>query len=115
MAVQRKGSTDAAVPADRAGDNLADRRRSDGGVHRGGPPALAAAQVIAGALSHRYDIPQVTFRRKEARGLLLSSIVVAGWLSWHLGWQSLWLLACTAPATAFRAVSFVLSWFDRPV
>jgi hyaluronan synthase len=57
----------------------------------------------------------VKFSRREARGLLLSSTLVAAWVSWHLGWQSLWLIACTAPATAFRAVSFVISWFDRPV
>ncbi len=57
----------------------------------------------------------MTFSRKEARGLLLSSIVVAGWVSWHLGWQSLALLLCAAPAAGFRATSFVLSWFDKPV
>lgn len=57
----------------------------------------------------------MTFDRNEARGLLLSSLVIAGWLSWHLGWQSLVLAACTVPAAAFRAVSFLLSWFDQPV
>lgn len=57
----------------------------------------------------------MTFNRKEARGLLLSSVVVAGWVSWHLGWQSLALLLCAAPAAAFRAISFVISWFDKPV
>ncbi len=56
----------------------------------------------------------MTFHRRSARGLLLSSIVVAGWVSWHLGWQSLMLLLCTAPAALFRAVSFMLSWFDQP-
>jgi hyaluronan synthase len=57
----------------------------------------------------------VTFSRKEARGLLLTSIVVAAWVSYHLGWQSLALLACAAPGAAFRAVNYVLSWFDKPV
>jgi hyaluronan synthase len=57
----------------------------------------------------------VTFNRKESRGLVLTAVLVAGWVSWHLGWQSLWLLLCVAPATAFRAVSFVISWFDKPV
>jgi hyaluronan synthase len=57
----------------------------------------------------------VTFRRKEARGLVLTVFIVAGWVAWHLGWQSLWLLLCAAPATAFRAISFVMSWFDKPV
>jgi hyaluronan synthase len=40
--------------------------------------------------------------------------VVAGWVSYHLGWQSLALLACAAPGAAFRAISYVLSWFDKP-
>lgn len=66
-------------------------------------------------MRERYEIPEVTFRRKEARGLVLTVVVVAGWVSWHLGWQALWLLLCAGPATAFRAVSFVLSWFDKPV
>ena len=56
----------------------------------------------------------MTFSRRGARGLLLSSIVIAGWVSWHLGWQSLMLLLCTAPAALFRAASFMLSWFDQP-
>jgi hyaluronan synthase len=56
----------------------------------------------------------VIFDRKEARGLLLTSIVVAAWVSYHLGWQSLALLACAAPGAAFRATSYVLSWFDKP-
>ena len=56
----------------------------------------------------------MTFSRKEGRGLLLTSILVAGWVSWHLGYQSLVLLVCAAPATFFRALGFVLSWFDRP-
>ena len=54
------------------------------------------------------------FDRKEARGLLLTSIVVAAWVSYHLGWQSLALLACAAPGVGFRATSYVLSWFDKP-
>jgi hyaluronan synthase len=56
----------------------------------------------------------VIFDRKEARGLLLTSIVVAAWISYHLGWQSLALLVCAAPGVAFRATSYVLSWFDKP-
>ncbi len=56
----------------------------------------------------------VSFNRKEARGLFLTSIVVAAWVSYHLGWQSLALLACAAPGAAFRATNYVLSWFDKP-
>jgi len=74
-----------------------------------------AEEVTPGALRHWYDIPRIRFDRKEARGLFLTSIVVAGWVSYHLGWQSLALLACAAPGAAFRAVNYVLSWFDKPV
>ena len=72
-------------------------------------------EVTPGALRNSYDIPTIKFDRKEARGLFLTSIVVAGWVSYHLGWQSLALLACAAPGAAFRAVNYVLSWFDKPV
>ena len=54
------------------------------------------------------------FDRKEARGLLLTSVVVAAWVSYHLGWASLALLACAAPAATVRVTSYVLSWFDKP-
>jgi hyaluronan synthase len=47
--------------------------------------------------------------------LFLTSIVVAGWISYHLGWQSLALLACAAPGATFRAITYVISWFDKPV
>jgi hyaluronan synthase len=72
-------------------------------------------EVTPGALRDWYDIPTIRFDRKEARGLFLTSIVVAGWVSYHLGWQSLALLACAAPGAAFRAISYVISWFDKPV
>jgi hyaluronan synthase len=74
-----------------------------------------AEEVTPGALRDWYAIPRIRFDRKEARGLFLTSIVVAGWVSYHLGWQSLALLACAAPGVAFRAISYVISWFDKPV
>jgi len=72
-------------------------------------------EVTPGALRDWYDIPRIRFDRKEARGLFLTSIVVAGWVSYHLGWQSLALLACAAPGAGIRAISYVISWFDKPV
>jgi len=42
-------------------------------------------------------------------------MLVAGWVTWHLGWQSLLLVTSVAPAAAFRAAGYVLSWFDKPV
>src|SRR5262249_23807507 len=79
------------------------------------PQVLAASKIAPGALRDSYDIPEVTFSRNEGRGILLTTMLVAGWVSWHLGYQSLVLLACTAPATVFRVVGFVLSWVDGPV
>jgi hyaluronan synthase len=75
---------------------------------------VAAREVTPGALSERYEIPEVTFSRKQARGLLLSSLLVTSWIVWHLGWQSLVLALCAAPAISFRGLSWVLSWFDQP-
>src|SRR5262245_22645208 len=96
-----------------------DRGSDLGGYHRDGrrrrPAVLPETEVTPGALRDFYDIPAIVFARKEARGLFLTSIVVAAWVSYHLGWQSLALLACAAPGAAFRAVNYVLSWFDKPV
>ena len=76
---------------------------------------MAPREVTPGALRDHYDIPAITFNRKDARGLFLTGIVLAAWISYHLGWQSLALLACAAPGAAFRATGYVLSWFDKPV
>jgi hyaluronan synthase len=71
--------------------------------------------IAPGALRESYEIPTVTFRRNEERGLTLTVMLVAGWVTWHLGWQSLLLAVCVAPAAAFRAAGYVLSWLDKPV
>jgi hyaluronan synthase len=75
---------------------------------------VAPGEVTPGALSDWYEIPAVRFSRKQARGLLLSSLFLSGWITWHLGWQSLILALCAAPGVGFRAVSWILSWFDKP-
>jgi hyaluronan synthase len=90
-------------------------RRQDVLAQRQADAGAVEEEVTPGALRDWYDIPTIKFDRKEARGLFLTSIVVAGWVSYHLGWQSLALLACAAPGAAFRAVNYVLSWFDKPV
>jgi hyaluronan synthase len=102
-------------PADWSRDRFGDLGHRDPDVRYRRSNVLAARKIAPGALRDTYDIPHVRFSRKEGRGLLLTTLLVAGWVSWHLGYQSLLLLACTAPATVFRALSFVLSWFDRPV
>jgi hyaluronan synthase len=101
--------------ADGNRDRVGGLDRCDPDVRYRRPRLLAARKVAPGALRDSYDIPEVTFSRKDGRGVLLTSMLVAGWVSWHLGYQSLMLLVCTAPATFFRALGFVLSWFDRPV
>jgi hyaluronan synthase len=100
--------------ADRNRDRGSGVRGYHGDLRSRGQALLAQREVTPGALRDRYDIPEITFSRKEARGLFLTSIVVAAWVSYHLGWQSLALLACAAPGAALRATSYVLSWFDRP-
>ncbi len=91
----------------RVGDN-------DSRVRRGRSRVVASREVTPGALNRRYEIPRVRFNRKQARGLLLSSLFLSGWIAWHLGWQSLVLALCAAPNVGFRAVSWILSWFDQP-
>ena len=88
---------------------------SNGRLRRRSARPVAPREVTPGALNDRYEIPQVRFCRKQARGLLLSSLFLSGWIAWHLGWQSLILALCAAPGVGFRAVSWILSWFDQPV
>jgi hyaluronan synthase len=87
---------------------------SDGRLRRRGTRPVAPREVAPGALNDRYEVPEVRFRRKQARGLFLSSLFLSGWIAWHLGWQSLMLALCAAPGVGFRAVSWILSWFDQP-
>jgi hyaluronan synthase len=108
-------AADEPSPADWNRDRFGDLDRRNPDIRCRRSDVLAARKIAPGALRDSYDIPEVTFSRKEGRGLLLTTMLVAGWVSWHLGYQSLVLLACTAPATVFRALGFVLSWFDRPV
>ena len=75
---------------------------------------MAPWQVAPGAVNDRYDVPRVTFKRNEARGLLISSLLISAWVTWHLGWESLVLIACALPSIAFRAAGWLLSWFDTP-
>src|SRR5258708_2736891 len=98
----------------RTGDRVGDFCRDHAGVRGRGARVLAARQTARGALRESYDIPEVTFRGNQDRGLLLTSMLVAGWVSWHLGYQARVMVACAAPSTVFRALSFLLSWFDKP-
>lgn len=113
--IARKDAADELVPADWHRDQLSYRSGGHGNLRGRSARVLASREVTPGALRDTYDIPEVTFNRREARGLLISSILIAGWVSWHVGWQSLALLLCAGPSAAFRVSSFVLSWFDKPV
>lgn len=86
----------------------------NGDFRRGGSGSVAEREITAGALSDGYEIPVVKFDRKQARGLLLAALFLSAWIAWHLGWQSLVLALCAAPSIFFRAVSWILSWFDKP-
>lgn len=89
----------------RAGDNI---------VRAAGPSHLAPRKTAPGALNGSYEVPTITFKRNEALGLLLSSLFIAGWVTWHLGWEPLVLIGCAFPSIAFRGSSWIMSWFDRP-
>jgi hyaluronan synthase len=111
----REGPADEPSLARRNRDRIGDLDGRDPGIRYHRSDVLAARKVAPGALRDSYRIPQVTFSRRDGRVLLLTTMLIAGWVSWHLGYQSLVLLACTAPATTFRALSYVLSLFDKPV
>ena len=96
-------------------DSGRDISRRNDDIRAGGPAAMAPWEVSPGALNDRYDVPRVTFKRNEARGLLISSLLLSAWVTWHLGWESLVLIACAFPSIAFRAAGWLLSWFDTPV
>jgi hyaluronan synthase len=110
----QKEATHELLSPDGHRDRIGGLAGGNGDVHTGRAGAVAAREVTPGALRTRYEIPEVTFSRKPARGLLLSSLFVTSWVAWHLGWESLVLALCAAPAIIFRAVSWILSWFDRP-
>jgi hyaluronan synthase len=110
-----EGPGDEPSLASRHRDRFGDLGGRDSGIRYHRSDVLAARKVAPGALRDSYRIPEVTFSRRDGRVLLLTTMLIAGWVSWHLGYQSLVLLACTAPATTFRALSYVLSLFDKPV
>jgi hyaluronan synthase len=102
------------VSADRHRDNVGQFSHGNGNFCSGGAVPLAAREAAPGALRDHYQIPKVTYSRKKARGLALSSILVTAWVTWHLGWESLALGLCAGPAIGFRALNWMLSWFDEP-
>lgn len=88
--------------------------RGDRHVRHSGQAVVPAGQVTPGALRDRYQVPEVRFRRGDTLGLVLSSVLASALVAWRLGWQDLALVGCAAPAFAFRFISWVLSWFDKP-
>jgi hyaluronan synthase len=110
----RRASTHGPRPDHRNRDRFRVVRSSDRPVRADRPIEMAPGQVARGALNDWYDVPEITFKRNEARGLLISSLLVSGWVAWHLGWEPLVLIGCALPSIAFRAASWILSWFDKP-
>lgn len=113
--VLRKETAVEPIPVGQHRDRRSGLSDSDSGLRRGRSRVVAPREVTPGALRSRYEIPEVRFRRKQSRGLLLSSLFLSSWIAWHLGWQSLVLALCAAPSLGFRAASWILSWFDNPV
>jgi hyaluronan synthase len=99
-------------PGDRGYRERGRRRR----VRGGGAVAVAARQTTPGALSSAYEIPTVTFSRKTGRGLALTGLLLASVAAWRASRGVPWaLLAAAAPTAGFRALSWGLSWLDKPV
>lgn len=76
---------------------------------------LPARETVPGALNHRYDIPEVTFRRRRGRGLTLTGALLCGIAAWRVLSAIPWIVVvCSIPAFGTRIISWVLSWFDKP-
>jgi hyaluronan synthase len=72
------------------------------------------------ALHDSYQIPTVTFSHHRVRGIVLTSLLIAGLLAWRVAdglrhQVPLALLALIAPVIAFRAAGWLVSWRDEPV
>jgi hyaluronan synthase len=90
--------------------------RGNGSVHGDGQTPVPAQETIPGALNDRYDIPAVTFSRKRTRGLTLTCLFIGGIAAWRLlSGLPVLLILCSLPAFGARIISWVLSWFDKPV
>lgn len=100
--------------ARRRHDRVRSFRPSDHSLRAAGPSRMAPRKAAPGALTGFYEVPTITFKRNEALGLLLSSLFIAAWVTWHLGWEPLVLIGCAFPSIAFRGSSWIMSWFDRP-
>jgi hyaluronan synthase len=82
-------------------------------------PASSPGGPVPGCLNESYQIPVVTFRQRRARGVALTTLLIAGVVGWRVVYAlhhglSLTLLACVTPVLAFKAASWLLSWKDQP-
>lgn len=89
-------------------------------LHRPRSIRLASREKAPGALNESYDIPVLKFRRKRARGIFLSLVLVGLIIAFRAVTELrhviyLPLIAASAPIFAFRMVSWLLSWKDGPV
>jgi len=81
---------------------------------------MAPRQITPGALNAHYNIPVCSLRRREARGIILTSILLAGMgvrfgflvASYPAFWplEAVWLVPL-----ASMAFQWTVSWRDRPV
>ncbi|PWT76041.1 MAG: hypothetical protein C5B60_04545 [Chloroflexi bacterium] len=91
-------------------------RGSDDSLRTARQAAIQAQKNIPGALNPSYAIPEVSFSRKRWLGFSLTLLLVGGILAWRVmnGWPLI-LIACALPAFVMRIISWLLSWFDKPV
>lgn len=78
------------------------------------PDRLAAREITPGALRDCYEIPTVTFSRNEARGIVLSLLLIPAWIAWQVARHDFVVIMCVLPAFTFRLLAWALSWLDKP-
>src|SRR6266567_2358030 len=72
-----EGPADEPSPAGWSRDRIGDLDRRDPGIRYHRSDVLAARKIAPGALRDSYGIPEVAFSRREGRGLLLTTMLVA--------------------------------------
>jgi hyaluronan synthase len=111
---RKKDTCHGSIAIGRHRNSISRLRHDNGALRPDDALSLETRETAPGALREYYVIPEVTYSRNQARGVLLSSVFVTSWVVWHLGWESLVLCFCAGPAIGFRAINWLLSWLDEP-
>lgn len=81
------------------------------------PVRVPVPQAIPGALNPRYDVPDVTFRRRWAITMTITTAMVVTGAAWRLRTGVIHIqlfLIWIAPLLGFRAFGWMLSCLDKP-